>query len=129
MTMTRDGIICGFNQLLDDHVVWRRGHWDHRSYKLAFFKLYRAAYEEGFFRIRGRYAVSGDRLRDEIIERFITMTSPRNTYKLGLLQQMVLEWDAWRYARDMDPARNFTSTGRWKSTQEMTLAIGPANRK
>ena len=26
--MTRDGIICGFHELLDDHVVWRRGHLD-----------------------------------------------------------------------------------------------------
>ncbi|MDB5805090.1 MAG: hypothetical protein JWN73_2412 [Betaproteobacteria bacterium] len=47
--MTREEIVSEFNRLLDDHVVWRRGHWDHRSYKLAFFKLFRAAYEGGFF--------------------------------------------------------------------------------
>ena len=117
--MTRDDIISGFNTLLDDHVVWRRGHWDHKSYKLAFFRLFRAAYEEGFFRLRGRYALTGERLRDEIIETYITMASPKNTYKLGLLQQMCIEWDAWRYAWDMDPAHKVTSTGRWKNTQEM----------
>jgi hypothetical protein len=120
--MTRDEIIDGLHHLLEDHVVWRRGHWDHRSYKLAFFRIFRAAYESGFFRIRGRYAVTGERLRDEIIERHITMANAKNTYKLGLLQQMVAEWDAWRYAWDMDPARKITSTGRWKITQEMRIS-------
>lgn len=47
---------------------------------------------------------------DEIIERFITMANPKNVHKLGLLQQIVAEWDAWRYAWDMDPARKMTST-------------------
>jgi hypothetical protein len=117
--VTRDDILSEFNRLLDDHVVWRRGHWDHRSYKLAFFKLFRAAYDGGFFRLRGRYALTGERMREEIIETWITMASPKNTYKLGLLQQMVVEWDAWRYAWDMDPARKMTSTGRWKDTREM----------
>lgn len=117
--MTRDDIIEGFNRLLDDHVVWRRGHWDHRAYKVAFFRRFREAYDAGFFRIRGRYAVTGQRLRDEIIERHITISNPKNIYKLGLLEQMVAEWDAWRFAWDMDPARKITSTGRWKSTQEM----------
>jgi hypothetical protein len=117
--MTRDDIVAEFNRLLDDHVVWRRGHWDHRSYKLAFFRLFRTAYEEGFFRLRGRYALSGERVREEIIEIHITMVSPKNTYKLGLLQQMCIEWEAWRYAWDMDPARKITSTGRWKNTQEL----------
>lgn len=120
--MTRDDIVIAFNALLDDHIVWRRGHWDHRAYKLAFFKLFRAAYEGGFFRIRGRYALTGERLRDEIIERYISISNPKNVYKLGLLQQMVAEWDAWRYAWDMDPARQMTSTGRWKSTQEMRIS-------
>ena len=120
--MTRDGIISNFNAVLDDHIVWRRGHWDHMSYKLAFFKLFRAAYDGGFFRIRGRYAVTGERLRDEVIDRFITISNPRNVHKLGLLQQMAAEWDAWRYAWDMDPAREMTSTGRWKSTQEMRIS-------
>jgi hypothetical protein len=117
--MTRDDIISEFDRLLDDHVVWRRGHWDHRSYKLAFFRLFRAAYEGGFFSLRGRYALTGERVRDEIIETRITMASPKNTYKLGLLQQMCIEWDAWRYAWDMDPARKATSSGRWKNTQEL----------
>ena len=117
--MTRDGIITGFHELLNDHVVWRCGHWDHRSYKLAFFSLFRAAYEGGFFRIRGRYAVTGERLREEIIERFITVQRAKSTYLPGLLEQMAREWDAWRYAWDMDPARQMTSTGRWKNTQEM----------
>jgi hypothetical protein len=120
--VTRDDIVTGFNALLDDHIVWRRGHWDHRSYKLAFFKLFRAAYEGGFFRIRGRYALTGERLRDEIIERYVAISNPKNVYKLGLLQQMIAEWDAWRYAWDMDPARQMTSTGRWKSTQEMRIS-------
>ena len=60
--MIRDDIIEDFNRLLDDHVVWRRGHWDHRAYKVAFFRLFREAYDAGFFRIRGRYAVTGPRL-------------------------------------------------------------------
>ena len=84
--MTRDEIIASFNALLDDHIVWRRGHWDHKSYKLAFFKLFRATYDGGFFRIRGRYALTGERLRDEVIDRFITISNPRNVHKLGLLQ-------------------------------------------
>ena len=84
--MTRDEIIASFNALLDDHIVWRRGHWDHKSYKLAFFKQFRAAYDGGFFRIRGRYSVTGERLRDEVIDRFITISNPRNVHKLGLLQ-------------------------------------------
>ena len=75
-----------------------------------------------FSRIRGRYAVTGERLRDEVIDRFITISNPRNVHKLGLLQQMAAEWDAWRYAWDMDPARQMTSTGRWKSTQEMRIS-------
>lgn len=124
--MTRDDIVGEFNRLLDDHVVWRRGHWDHRSYKLAFFKLFRAAYEGGFFRLRGRHALTGERIREEIIEGHITMASPKNTYKLGLLQQMAAEWDAWRYAWDMDPARSMTSTGRWKTTQEMRQEMATA---
>jgi len=126
--MTRDDIVTGFNRLLDDHVVWRRGHWDHKSYRLAFFKLFRAAYEEGFFRLRGRYAVTGERLREEIIAQHITMASPKNTYKLGLLQQMAVEWDAWRYAWDMDPARKMTSTGRWKDSQEMRAMTLPGTK-
>lgn len=117
--MTRDDIVTGFHELLDDHVIWRRGHWDHKSYKLAFFKLFRVAYETGFFRIRGRYALTGERLKEEVIERFITISNAKNVYKLGLLEQMTAEWDAWRYAWDMDPSRKITSTGRWKSTQEM----------
>ena len=125
--MTREEIVGEFNRLLDDHVVWRRGHWDHRSYKLAFFRLFRAAYDGGFFRLRGRYALTGERVREEIIETWITMASPKNTYKLGLLQQMAVEWDAWRYAWDMDPARKMTSTGRWKDTQEMK-AMPPAGK-
>ena len=52
----------------------------------------------------------------------IAISNSRNVHKLGLLQQMVAEWDAWRYAWDMDPAREMTSTGRWKSTQEMKIA-------
>ena len=117
--MTRDELIVDFNRLLDDHLIWRRGHWDHRAYQLAFFKLFRAAYEGGFFRIRGRYAVTGERVKEEIIECFVTEESPRNVAKLGLLGTMVTQWDAWRYAWDMDPVRTVTSTGRWKSTQEM----------
>ena len=127
--MTRDEIIDGFNSLLDDHVVWHRGHWDHRSYKIAFFRLFRDAYEAGFFRVRGRYAVTGLRLREEIIERYITMANPKNVYKLGLLEQMATQWDAWRFAWDMDPARKITSTGRWKSTQEMMRSTGPVREK
>ncbi len=117
--MTRDEIITGFHELLDDHIVWRRGHWDHKYCKLAFFKLFRAAYETGFFRIRGRYAVTGERLREDIMERYITVSNAKNIAKLGLLEKMAGEWDAWRYAWDMDPSRKMTSTGRWKSTQEM----------
>jgi hypothetical protein len=127
--MTRDDIIEDFNRLLDDHVVWRCGHWDHRAYKVAFFRLFREAYDAGFFRIRGRYAVTGPRLRDEIIERFITIANPKNVYKLGLLEQMIAEWDAWRFAWDMDPARKITSTGRWKSTQEMMRSPRPTSEK
>ena len=56
--------------------------------------------------------------RDDIV----TISNPKNVHKLGLLQQMATEWDAWRYAWDMDPAREMTSTGRWKSTQEMRIA-------
>jgi hypothetical protein len=129
--MTRDDIVAEFNRLPDDHVVWRRGHWDHRSYKLAFFKLFRTAYEEGFLRLRGHYAPTGERVREEIIETHITMASPKNTYKLGLLQQMCIEWDASapsRYAWDMDPARKITSTGRWKNTQELA-AMPPTGKK
>ena len=67
----------------------------------------------------GRYAVTGERLKEEIIERFIIVSNAKSTYMLGLLEQMTGEWDAWRYAWDMDPARRMTSTGRWKDTQEM----------
>ena len=56
--------------------------------------------------------------RDEII----AISNSRNVHKLGLLQQMAAEWDAWRYVWDMDLARELTSTGRWKSTQEMKIA-------
>ena len=62
---------------------------------------------------------------DEIIERLITIANPKNVYKLGLLDQMIAQWDAWRFAWDMDPARSITSTGRWKSTQEMQRATRP----
>jgi hypothetical protein len=127
--VTREDIIEGFNQLLDDHVVWRRGHWDHRAYKVAFFRLFREAYDAGFFRIRGRYAVTGPQLRDEIIERFMTIANPKNVHKLGLLEQMIAEWDAWRFAWDMDPVRKITSTGRWKSTQEMMRSTRPTSEK
>jgi len=123
--MTRDDIVTGFSRLLDEHVAWRRGHWDHAAYKRAFFEMFRAAHTGGFFRLRGSHAVGGERLRDEIIERYITMASPKNTYKLGLLQQMCIEWDAWRYVWDMDPARLATASGRWNNTREMA-ALSPA---
>jgi hypothetical protein len=52
------------------------------------------------------------------IDRPLNISLAKNVYKLGLLEQMTVEWDAWRYAWDMDPARKITSTGRWKSAQE-----------
>ena len=127
MSMTREEIVRQFNQLLDDHVLWRRDHWDPASYQRAFFALFRAAYEGGFFRLRGVHAVTGERLREEIIEQYITMPSPKNTYKLGRLQQMAAQWDAWRYAWDMDPSRKTTASGRWKTTQEMAAMPSTGN--
>ena len=67
--------------------------------------------------------------RDDFIERFITIANPKDVYKLGLLEQMIAEWDAWRFAWEMDPVRKITSPGRWKSTQEMLRSPRPASEK
>ena len=66
------------------------------------------------------FSVSVERLREDFMERYITVSNAKNIAMLGLLEKMAGEWDAWRYAWDMDPSRKMTSTGRWKSTQEMT---------
>jgi hypothetical protein len=103
--MTRDELIATLHALLDDHVVWRRSHWDVRGYKRALFRMFSDAYDEGFFGVRGLYAVTGARLQEEVIARYIQGHSDRNVFKLGVLEKMCTEWDAWRYAWDHHPAR------------------------
>ncbi len=99
--MTQEKIINEFHQLLDMHLKGTLGYIGQEPYKGDFFKLFKEAYRNNYFDASSHPRLTGDALRDVLVDRWLSRTNEKeNKRKRELMEQLLLKWDEWRYAWD-----------------------------
>ena len=98
--MTPDEIIKRIIDYLDGHLGGSRGSMHQEPYKGDFFKLFREAYDNGYFDESSRPGLRGDALREKIIERWFTGGDATDEKRWELMNEFSVTWDEWRYAWD-----------------------------
>ena len=96
--MTQNEIISDFQRLLDQHLKGARGGIGERQYKSAFFKLFRAAYDEGYFDQTASPRLTADALRQTLISRWFDPVESQNAKRAALLDEALRMWHEWQYA-------------------------------
>jgi hypothetical protein len=98
--MTQDEIILELQTLLDQHLRGLRGYIDQEPYKGDFFHLFRDAYRNGYFERSSSPLLTGDALRDILVERWYDADEAANKNRDQLMDQLFTKWDQWRYTWD-----------------------------
>ncbi len=98
--MTQEEIISQILEYLNWHLKGARGAMSQEPYKGDFFKLFKEAYQRGYFDHSSRPMLRGDALRSIVAERWFTDDEGENEKKRYWMEKLFPKWDEWRYAWD-----------------------------
>ena len=98
--MTPDEIINRIIDYLKGHRNGSRGDIGATDYKYDFFKLFKDAYDNGYFDESSRLGLRGDALREIIVVRWPIGDDAEADKRRELMNQFSAMWDEWRYAWD-----------------------------
>ena len=99
--MTGEEIIRRIQEYLEQHRQGTRGHITQDPYKEDIFKLFREAYEGGYFNIGSNPRLTGDAIRDILNERWIKSLEMQDRMAAAdILERLLSMWSEWKYAWD-----------------------------
>lgn len=94
--MTQEEIVRELVNYLEQHLSGVRGSMDQEPYKGDFFRLFKEAFQQGYFD-SGRPILTAGALIDILATRWLTGDS-QDELKEELIDSLYTKWAEWRYA-------------------------------